>query len=430
MELVVATAVLMIIAAGLVRRRGAGAASVSTTEGKDSRAELPSPSSALKPTAPIRVTDPSTPSAELAVQFIPPSFAELTSGEASTAFVSPTATRNAFDHLVGAIPEAAVLLEQGMVMRVVGPPEKLAALAEGTLKLVDSNGKTLATTRDAATGQFAGSLELGSGITRIGAALGVFQVMSVVTGQYFLARIDEQLGAVLNGVDELLRGQAAQQYGDLMAAADLNERVRRDLVRGALANDDDRRRLHDASLSCERLYATLLKQLTDFVAFANDFSPAEASARELSSAFERAEAERERLSMLALAAFLRQQTMTLELAVTSDTDAIRVSNLQERMEEKRVQAVGELNELRRAFDRVLNISPARIEARTKFRRTAPLMEQRNVTRQRLKQGRELIASADTALLPAAPPRAVPFYAEVQGNEGGVLTVRTATVVSA
>jgi len=169
-----------------------------------------------------RVRDPEAPDRELLVEFVPASLAQLTDVAAEDSPDGPYTARNALDGIVSSLPAAGALLSAGRTMRVVGPPEALAGLAKGTLGIVTSGGKNLGLARDVGSGQFAAHLRFANaGVTPVAGALAVFKMMSVVTGQYYLHRIDGKLSSIEAGVDRIVRGQHSVAFGKIEAAAHL-----------------------------------------------------------------------------------------------------------------------------------------------------------------------------------------------------------------
>jgi hypothetical protein len=58
-----------------------------------------------------------------------------------------------------------------------------------------------------------------AGVTPAVGTMVVFQVMSVVTGQYYLHRIDAKLEKIQSGVKALIRNHTDDVYGQIEAAA-------------------------------------------------------------------------------------------------------------------------------------------------------------------------------------------------------------------
>jgi hypothetical protein len=131
----------------------------------------------------------------------------------------PTRTSGGAPLAAGPILEGAAglrrALQAGDIVRVLGPPEVLEGLNGGGLELIRSGPGNLGVVRDAATKDFAGQLRLGevefSGVAA--PALAAFQVASAVTLQYYLARIDRQLGAISRDLEAVRSDTRDDRYG-------------------------------------------------------------------------------------------------------------------------------------------------------------------------------------------------------------------------
>jgi hypothetical protein len=386
----------------------------------------PSASGSLEPPVPAGpveelsfwVSDPHAPARELFIEFVPPDVAQLTAAKGISRLSETHAGANAFDALINSLPKAAALIESGMVMRVVGPPDAVAGLESGALELVTSGGRRLGQVRDVAGGNFGSHLEVANRhVTPAGGALGVFLVMSVVTGQYYLHRIDQKLSQVQQGIDRLVRGQQSELLGKITAAARLNEQVRRNLLDGIVPNEGDRDDLNHAEQLILAAYGEAQCRVTDLHDAVNFLDLESAKKGDLRQIWARGETEGlTDASILIFAAFTRHQNNLLALTVEPQGDLRRAQNIQERIEEERNSMLGDLKNIcsiyeqlgkqrRDDFERfAFGADKLGREAKAFRRRTAPILE--------------FVESPEAQVLPPPPPFELPFMAEVSRGADG------------
>ena len=376
----------------------------------------------------FRVRDPQAPDRELLVEFMPPDMAQLAnaSGNGEAPDGSNPALRNAFDGVVNSIPKAAALLEAGMTMRVVGPPDVLAGLAKGSYEMVNSAGQTLGVVRDVTSGKFAGHLRFGqAGVTPATGALAVFQVMSVVTGQYYLHRIDSKLNTISKGVKTLVRGQTAAVFGQVEAAAKLNEQVRANLLDGIPPNRSDFHDLEHAEQLVLVAYGSLRKKVADFLGDVEAVKLPELPKSELRRLWSEAQSDlREEAALLAYAAFVRHQNNLLALAIEPQGDARRAENIQDRIEEERRAMLADLKKVQRIYDKLM-FSERKLAAEFVF--SGKVIEESKAFRRETSEIRKVTRDLDKRLLPPAPEPDIPFIAEIQRDRHGELQVTGAVL---
>ena len=365
-----------------------------------------------------RVSDPSAPWRELLVEFVPSGIAELAETKGVSRIDETHTGANAFDSLISSVPKAAALIESGMTMRVIGPPEALAGLKSGALELVTSGGKSLGQVRDVASGQFGSHLAVAAqGVTPAMGALAVFQAMSVVTGQYYMHRIDEALSQVQQGIDGLVRGQQSELLGKVQAAARLNERVRRNLLDGIIPNEGDRDDLNHAEQMGLAAYGEAQGRVSDLFAAVDRFDIESAKRGDLRKMWSRGETEGiTDANILIFAAFTRHQNNLLALAVESEGDSRRAENIYERIEEERDSMIADLERIRWIFEKLGSLERNDFE---RFRFGADkLAGEANAFRNRVEPIREVVDRPGAQALPPPPPLDVPFLAEVSGGADG------------
>jgi hypothetical protein len=390
------------------------------------------PPAVVQPETPesFRVRDPDFPQRELLVEFVPADMAQLAAGAgAGEVGDGDHALRNAFDGVINSIPKAAVLLEAGNTMRVVGPPHALAGLADGSYELVTSAGKSLGMVRDVGSGQFAAHLRFAkAGITPAAGAMAVFQVMSVMTGQYYLHRIDAKLETIEGGVKALIRNHTADLYGQIEAAARLNEQVRANLLDGIAPNRSDFSDLDHAEQLVLPAYGSLRKTLADFLARVQALNPPDCgkgTLRELWDAAADGEI-REEAALLAYAAFVRHQNNLLALGIEPQGDPRRAENIEDRIEAERRQMIDDFKAVKKIYD-MLAVSDTKLQEA--FRFSGKMVEERTEFRRQTTPLRRIAGRLEERLLPPAPEPDLPFLAEIHRRKDGELEVAAAVLRS-
>lgn len=420
--------VLVSVLAGVLVRRSRDSAEDEATEPVDSHTGVADSRWASKtleaPAGPggehmsYRVSDLYSPGRELLVEFVPSDVAQLAAAMGASRMTETHAGMNAFDALVNSVPKAAALIESGMTMRVVGPPEALAGLGSGAFKLVTTGGQSLGQVRDVASGHFGSHLDVATGVTPAVGALAVFQVMSVVTGQYYLHRIDSKLSQIRKGIDGLVRGQQSELVGKVTAAARLNEQVRRNLLDGIPPNEGDRDDLNHAEQLILAAYGEAQSRVSDLVAEVNELDVETAKKGDFREMW--ATAQTEGLTdakILVFAAFVRHQNNLLSLAVEPQGDARRAENIHERLEEDRASMLVDIKKLCAIYEKLGSKRKDDFDARFTFG-AEKLAEDAIAFRRHVKPIREILERPETRALPPAPPLEVPFIAEVSKGPDG------------
>jgi len=413
--LAVAVVVLLVV---LVRRRSAPDAAAGEASATDAAIE------------PVRVRDPSVPGRELLVEFVPPTLSEL----AGRADFSRDAggrhdARNAFDGLVGSVPKAAALLEAGQTMRVVGPPEAIAGLADETLELVTSNGKILGMTRDVSSGQLANHLRFAQvQISPAMAAMAAFQVMSVITGQYYLHRIDSKLATIQTGIDGIEKTLSAQTRGQLESAASFNNDVRETLVDGRMPSEDQRHGLRVARDNAQQAYVRAQAGVVDFVDTMRSFKLEDTSRAELKDHLTAAERMLDRDGpMLLFAAYVLHENRLLRLAVESDpTDA---EALRSRTVSQRENMAKDLRALDKAIRKIALLRESELDERYVWFRSNDGEWARIKPMKRSYKKLKPFLERGSNLMPEPPPPSPPFIAEIRRAPSGELEMASAVLTA-
>ena len=159
-------------------------------------------------------------------------------------------------------------LAAGQVVRVFGTPEILQGLAAGTLEMVPSSGGNLSVVRDVASKGWVGHLRFGEletqNVPNLNPALAAFQFASVVTLQYYLARIDRQM----REIDKEIRGTRQdirdERYGRIEVARKQCELAERILAGATGLGNHDARRLDLAAHDLDQTYEALEASVKSF----------------------------------------------------------------------------------------------------------------------------------------------------------------------
>lgn len=318
-----------------------------------------------------------------------------------------------FNGLVDGATSIHSALEAGHVVRVLGPPGTLAGLAHKSLELTPSAGGNLGIARDATTKDFASHLRFGD-VTSQGVgppALAAFQLASGITLQYYLARIDRQLGALGRDIASVQQSIEDDRYGRLEAARSRCTKVEQALAETGTIGATDSNRLDLAAQDLETTYSALLASVESACGRVEALDLATAKKEDLSHLFEEGAGTGLTHAQLFLyAAVIRHRVGGLQAHAHVADGPERFELAQEHVDKEHQEMLAVIGRLRRAFSR-LHMPKAELDARWDVL-GGPEKEWRdyaNAThrvRQRLGEGH--------ALLP--PTRAnEPFMAELRLN---------------
>lgn len=162
-------------------------------------------------------------------------------------------------------------LQAGHVVRVVGPPDVLKDLASGALEMVrssDGTGYLGVLHREGSPGfaaqlRFAGKPETQS-VPNPNSALAGFQFASAVTLQYYLARIDRQLGEIDKEIRSTRQDIRDERYGRIEAARKQCELAERILAGASGLGNHDALRLDLAAHDLDQTYEALEASVKSF----------------------------------------------------------------------------------------------------------------------------------------------------------------------
>lgn len=126
--------------------------------------------------------------------------------------------------LANAAPSLYTAVTSGQCFRVIGPPEALS----GTLShMLDKQGNVLGGMLDE-SGKLAAQKrfeDMSGALNGAAAAAAIFQVLSVVTAQYYLHQISTSLANIESKVSDIHRKLSNQQLGDIAGAIETIDEI-------------------------------------------------------------------------------------------------------------------------------------------------------------------------------------------------------------
>ena len=161
-------------------------------------------------------------------------------------------------------------LQAGHVVRVFGSKEILDGLATGALEMVPAkSGGSLGVVRKAGTTAFAGQIRFEGNpemqsVPNPNPALAGFQFASAVTLQYYLARIDRQLGEIDKEIRGTRQDTRDERYGRIEAARKQCELAERILAGASGLGNHDALRLDLAAHDLDQTYEALEASVKSF----------------------------------------------------------------------------------------------------------------------------------------------------------------------
>jgi hypothetical protein len=325
------------------------------------------------------------------------------------------------------LADAGIAIHQGQVLQVLGPPHLVQGLHDGIYHLLETTTGHIGTVADKSG--IVGHLRVGTDLTQAATqgALVAFQVASVVTLQYYLARIDAQLVAIDRQLKALQQDLLDETFGEIETArehcTDVEE-VLRDLGHlGAL----DLQRLTHAEQRVDHAYHAQVKKLEAFCSQVDALVGAEELDRDLCATLLRDGTGRRlaQAQLLLFAAVVRHRINGLAVAAAAQESPDRARLATAKLNREHVEMLRALRKVARAFRR-LHLRKRVLDEAWPLR-GGPERELRAFSAA-TRGLREQLASP-VQVLPALEP-AEPFLFEVIRDADGVLRQRQATVVSA
>jgi uncharacterized membrane protein YkvA (DUF1232 family) len=325
------------------------------------------------------------------------------------------------------LADAGIAIHQGQVLQVLGPPHLVQGLRDGTYHLLETSTGHIGTVADQSG--IVGHLRVGTDLTQAAAqgALAAFKVASVVTLQYYLARIDTQLVAIDRQLKAIQQDLLDETFGEIQTArescADVEE-VLRDLGHiGAL----DLQRLAHAEQRIDHAYHAQVKKLEGFCSQVDALLAGDQLDRDRCADLLR-EGSGRRLAQAQLmlyAAVVRHRLNGLAVAAAAQESPDRARLASAKLNREHAEMLRGLRKVARAFRR-MHLRKRVFDATWPLR-GGPERELQAFSAE-TRGIREQLASP-LEVLPALEP-AQPFLFEVIRDADGVLRQRQAMLVPA
>lgn len=139
------------------------------------------------------------------------------------------------EKLVASMPLIAQALKKGRIVEIVGPPELLKGLKDGSVNLAkDKWGNYFGFYRESGANKISGQV-LFRNVRAFVAPAMAFQVLAIATQQYYLHSIDKKLDALLVRIKHILQRMRAESWGKLRGAQNTIEDIRIQMAAEAVA---------------------------------------------------------------------------------------------------------------------------------------------------------------------------------------------------
>lgn len=168
------------------------------------------------------------------------------------------------ERLVSVFPNASQALRQGKIVEIVGPPELVRGLKDGTVTLLrDGQGRYLGSAVKEGTPGISYQARLKE-LKPIVAPAIAFQVLAIATQQYYLVSINEKLDEILIGVKHLLEQMRSEAWGKVVGAEHTIREVSHQLAAGSIETAEFWPRLANAE---QNLNAVMNQSKRNLAAF-------------------------------------------------------------------------------------------------------------------------------------------------------------------
>lgn len=143
------------------------------------------------------------------------------------------------DQIAGASGLINATMQSGKLLQVVGRPELLNGLKDGTLSILKSSGQMTGTVVSEGSKQIVGQLRFApASCAPIVAPMAAWQILNAVAGVAHLKKINARLDSLQRGIERLTFRQQAKTLGQLIAAIDTLEDLSNQLkASGTFTND-------------------------------------------------------------------------------------------------------------------------------------------------------------------------------------------------
>jgi regulator of replication initiation timing len=333
----------------------------------------------------------------------------------------------AVNALVQAAPNLEAAIKGGKVVQILNPE----VLKAGKLLQAGDVGN-LAAVHDGK--KIAAQLRLGDpkNIRKVAGPLVVWQVAGAVTLQYYLVRINRQLGRIENRVRAIRQEMRNKSFGKVMAAYEGTAELEEQLATSYRLTENDLHRLVEEESRIDEAYHEIRKNLEDFRtdidAVVPEFDSMDKGELRDRLAYLYDEGTGPRMydaQMLVFAAAVRHKLNCLRVMVERIDGGDERVRLAERKAERELEAMkDEFRETAKAFE-LLNIPPDKLNDRWMWGAPAVITEAGGlVYEETTKDVRKFLKSSAPKVLPPFEP-APPLLLEVSGAPDGKLFVEHA-----
>jgi hypothetical protein len=417
------------------------------------------------------IADPRDPSKEMWVEMIPEGMGQLVG---KTPPVDRDRSRKygfACDAVAGAIPSGWEAMQQGKVLRAVGPPNVLKGLANGSLELVTKEGgEKIATVRNVATGMFSGTLEIEKVgmLTPSNVVMGGMQLMAAVSGQYFMVRIFAELEALSNVLEAVRKRLSDQNKAWAITAARTVDSICTKLQAGVALSDSDRAQLAHVELlahkAMEESWLTVEPSGEGWLDGFNARGPRNRSASSQAihnvvrilppaavtaevierrrarkareqhhDAVKEATVELDEVAVFAFAAATLARINLIKIGLERQGDPVRIEIMVNEYETERAKILSRVQTLADRQQQIAAVNEDSIDERfggRVFKRTSETKESRALLVEKMKPLLKVVADPDRLMPPAPSEDPSATVIEMRRNEVGELEVYEAILQAA
>lgn len=121
------------------------------------------------------------------------------------------------DSAAGLVPAFATAMQAGQVMRIVGPPSVVEALANGSMALMQSGSHSLGTIVSSGSSNIVGQARF-SPAGGVVAPLLVYQAVHAIVGTQQLNQINRRLAGIERTLSQIVERQNAKDIGEIFSA--------------------------------------------------------------------------------------------------------------------------------------------------------------------------------------------------------------------
>ena len=326
----------------------------------------------------------------------------------------------ALDKVLDAVPVIGAAVKGGKVVRILNP-EAFALGYQLRSKSGGFLGSIYGEKHVAAQLRFSKPED----IAKLATPVAVFKVASMVTGQYYLDRINGQLMTIEGQVRQIRQEFRNQTYGEITSAAEACMELEEGLSLSLDLTADERIRLVNAEGHIDKAYKQKLKDVQDFLDDVNRlFASEKLDVGEAERLLKEADSTRMYdIQLLAYGAAVRHKLNLLRAQVDLDTEGGR-GELAQRKLDRELEAMRQ--DLVAAGEALAALGVTRDEAKAswnlkRWRKPPKALDDFHPKGSAM---REQLAQAPRTLLPTPTP--TPMVLEAYVDERGLVQVLSAT----